>query len=81
MTKKGKPVEPSELKGIIDRIEDGRIAVVVLDDGQELHWPASRLPQGAREGIAIVLALAVDPEDTASRLERSKELLRDIFTE
>lgn len=67
------------MRGVIDRIEDGRIAVIILDDGQELRWPAALLPTGAREGAAIVLTLSVDEADTERRLKHSQELLDDIF--
>lgn len=69
------------LRGVIDRIEDGKVAVILLDDGQQLRWPSSRLPQGAREGSAVVLSLDIDVQDTERRLARTKELLKDIFTE
>lgn len=81
MTRERKPKSATEMRGVIDRIEDGRVAVIVLDDGQQLHWPASRLPRGAREGMAVTLALAIDVQDTARRLDRTKELLQDIFSE
>jgi len=72
--------QPS-IRGVIDRIEDGKVAVILLDDGQRLLWPASNLPAGAKEGAAIVLSLDIDVKDTERRLDRTKELLKDIFTE
>ncbi len=69
-----------ELRGVIDRIEAGKVAVIILDSGQEIHWPASRLPRGAKEGMAVVIRLEVDLEDTRKRLEQSQGLLDDVFS-
>ncbi|MCL4458950.1 MAG: DUF3006 domain-containing protein [Chloroflexi bacterium] len=69
------------LRGVIDRFEEGKWAVIVLDDEQQLIWPVSQLPPGAKEGSAIVLRITVDDEDTKRRRGRTEELLKDIFTE
>lgn len=81
MTRERKRRNGYQARGVIDRIEDRRVAVIILDDGQELHWNASQLPPGAKEGTAVVIALAIDVQDTAKRMERSRELLKDIFTQ
>lgn len=38
---------------ILDRIEDGRVAVLQDEDGRERTVPRSRLPADAREGDAL----------------------------
>ena len=45
--------EPA-LWGVIDSLEEGW-ALIALDDRQRLDWPRERLPQGAREGMAVRL--------------------------
>jgi len=53
-------------RGVIDRIE-GEQAVIVLEDGQRLLWPAGELPDGAAEGAAIVLTLALATDAETQR--------------
>lgn len=61
------------LRGVIDRYE-GDYAVLAFDDGQRLLWPREQLPAEAREGMAIVVALTVDPLGTEQRLARLASL-------
>ena len=65
------------LRGVVDRYE-GDYAVLVFDDGQKLLWPREQLPAGAREGLAVAIALTVDLMDTEQRSARLKGLLADI---
>ena len=65
------------LRGVVDRYE-GDYAVLVFDDGQRLLWPREQLPAGAREGVAVTIALTVDLMDTEQRSARLKGLLADI---
>ena len=65
------------LHGVVDRYE-GDYAVLVFDDGQKLLWPIEQLPAGAREGVAVVVALTVDLMDTEQRSSRLQSLRADI---
>jgi hypothetical protein len=65
------------LRGVVDRYE-GDYAVLVFDDGQRLLWPKKQLPTGAREGVAVAIALTIDLMDTRQRSTRLKVLLTDI---
>ena len=65
------------LRGVVDRYE-GDYAVLVFDDGQRLLWPREQLPAGAREGIAVAIALTVDLMDTEQRSAKLQGLLVDI---
>lgn len=65
------------LRGVVDRYE-GNYAVLVFDDGQRLLWPREQLPAGAREGVAVAIALTVNLMDTGQRSARLKGLLADI---
>jgi hypothetical protein len=53
------------VRGVVDRIE-GDLAVLVLDDGQQLNWPLAKLPADVRPGIAVVLSLAQAGETVIS---------------
>jgi hypothetical protein len=53
-------------RGVIDRIEDEQ-AVIVMEDGQRLLWPAGELPDGAAEGAAVVLTLALATDAETQR--------------
>jgi hypothetical protein len=65
------------LRGVVDRHE-GDCAVLVFDDGQRLLWPREQLPAGAREGVAVTIALSVDLMDTEQRSAKLQGLLADI---
>ena len=65
------------LHGVVDRYE-GDYAVLAFDDGQRLLWPSEQLPAGAREGVAVVVALTVDLMDTEQRSAKLQGLLADI---
>lgn len=72
-----------EERGVIDRV-DGEQAVIVLEDGQRLLWPTGELPDGAAEGTAVVLtlALAADAEtqrrrDQVAALQAQLNVKRD----
>ena len=64
----------SELRGVIDSLED-EVAIVVFDDDQRLDWPRRYLPQEAKAGDAVVVR--VDTPDEARwpcKAERSKRI-------
>ena len=65
------------LRGVVDRYE-GDYAVLVFDDGQRLLWPREQLPAGAREGVAVTIALSVDLMYTEQRSAKLQGLLADI---
>ena len=61
-----------EIPAVVDRIEDGRIAVLSLGDGKRtLDLPLSRLPEGTRDGDH--LRLAFDGEPSAQTLKSAVE--------
>ncbi len=53
------------MRGVIDRFE-GALAVIVLDDGQQLLWPRAALPALAQPGSAVRLHLVLPPPPEAS---------------
>lgn len=62
----------------IDRFE-ANLAVVRLDDGQEINIPKSELPSDAGEGARLVLNFGHEVEDEALRAERARQLLSDLL--
>lgn len=66
------------LRGIVDRLE-GAFAVVVTDQGHEVLWPASLLSEGAKPGMAVIVAMVTDFGDTERREAEVRDLLQDIF--
>lgn len=58
-------------KAVIDRIVDGRIAVVLVDD-EEYKYPAEKLPEGAGEGVWLqirinereITSVSIDQKET-----------------
>jgi hypothetical protein len=66
-------------RGVIDRIE-GEQAVIVLEDGQRLLWPAGELPDGAAEGMAVVLTLALAADaETQRRRDQASALQAQLL--
>lgn len=72
----------------IDRFEqspDGRVAVLIGDDGSQRDVPASQLPQGATEGTFVVPrsdgTYAADTEETARRRNRIQAKMNALFAD
>jgi hypothetical protein len=72
---------------VLDRIEDGRWALLEPEDGgPHLHTPREWLPSTAAEGDLIVaeapgdgsVRFRVDPEGTAARASRVRELREQL---
>lgn len=66
----GRVEEPAEVAAVVDRIEDGEVAVLSLGDGKRtLDLPLSRLPAGTAGGDH--LRLTFDGEPSAENLKRA----------
>ncbi len=63
---------------VVDRLEGGR-AVLVSDDGDQVCWPAEKLPPAARPGVVVRVGIWVDPEGSRDRKGRVQERLDDLF--
>ena len=52
-----------EVTAVVDRIEDGDIAVLILDDekGSQLDLALARLPAGTSDGDHLRLTFVLDP--------------------
>lgn len=62
----------------LDRIEDNDLAVLVTDDGQEIHLPKALLPGGAKAGDVLKCSLEVDPAATKALKDDAKALQQDL---
>lgn len=67
-------------KGVIDRIEENK-AVIKLDDGQQVIWPVSELPEGLTEGNNLRLVLYTAPDDTKNQEEMARAILNKILND
>ena len=65
------------MKATIDRIEEGKIAVLLLGDKGEfkLNLPLSLLPAGCKEGDVLNVSIERDPEATSQTKERITDLM------
>ncbi|ANU09050.1 hypothetical protein A1A1_06897 [Planococcus antarcticus DSM 14505] len=76
------------MKGILDRIEDGRYAVILVEGEElELVLPANRLPEGSQINAWFIigaengqLAVALDEETTRIKSEQAEELMARLRT-
>jgi hypothetical protein len=66
------------LSGIVDRFE-GRLAIIRTDDGQEIKWPISNLPEDAEAGAAIRLSLVISKSDQEEKENLAKKMLNEIL--
>jgi hypothetical protein len=66
------------LTGVLDRIEEDK-AIIRLDDGQEILWPKSKLPEESKEGEVIKIKLSTNRNDTEEREKIVKKLLEEIL--
>lgn len=72
---------------VVDRIE-GKIAVVVGDDGRSFGLPKRQLPTGCREGTVLRVEVrgdtidwsraVIDDAERRRRLEQARETLRHL---
>lgn len=71
-------------KAVIDRIEDGKIAVLFIgEEERRFNVPLNQLPRGVKEGDWLkielegqeILKADIDKEETAKRLQRIREKL------
>ncbi|MBI3626818.1 DUF3006 domain-containing protein [Candidatus Uhrbacteria bacterium] len=66
------------ISGHLARFE-GDLAIIKLDDGQELNWPKDKLPQDYKKGSVIKLYLSTNQNEDEERTKMAKTLLNEIF--
>lgn len=71
------------LRITIDRIDHdqqgNQLAVLILDDGQQLILPLERLPDGVSEGMVLSADLTVDDGETERRRSAVKRVQSRLF--
>jgi len=76
------------MKGILDRIEDSRHAVILVEEeGIELILPVNRLPEGSQINSWFTidaengqLMIALDEELSLAKSEQAEELMTRLRT-
>ncbi|MBT4722437.1 DUF3006 domain-containing protein [Candidatus Falkowbacteria bacterium] len=66
------------MKGIIDRIEEG-VAVIKLNNGEQINYPVDDLLFDIKEGDAIDLLITKNETNTIEAADDAKNFLNDIL--
>jgi len=76
MSDEGKQEKTKRVRAVVDRIEDGGTAVVLVgeDESVSVDLPASLLPAGAEGGSHLVITVKLDEGSRASAQGRIKAL-------
>jgi hypothetical protein len=69
-----------QIRAEIDRIEDGKMAVLLVgDDGKtQLDFPRALLPEGATDGDHLRITISIDKgsrDETAARVKKLQDKL------
>ncbi len=67
------------MKGFIDRIEDSRVAVIILEEGGEMLLPSDAFPFKIREGMHLKIEMSPDPESEKNAIERVRGLQQELL--
>lgn len=69
------------IHGVIDRIEDNEMAVILLgdDEAAQIDLPVSLLPQGATDGDHLRLTITLDEESRARAEDRIRQLQEELL--
>lgn len=72
------------MRGVLDRFEDGGVAVIIAEQaGREYHVPLRYLPEGSRQGMWFTLSIEdgrvvdieVDLTQAKERMDKAEELM------
>ncbi len=68
------------IHAVIDRIEDGDIAVVLLgdDNKQQIDLPVAFLPNGASDGDHLRISITLDKQTRAAAEENVKKMQDEL---
>jgi len=67
------------MKGIIDRIEDGKIAVVAVAGGGSMHIPIEQFNINIHEGMHFNIEFEIDSESEQKLKEEISDLQIDLL--
>ena len=77
---KAKRSSSERIHAVIDRIEDGEMAVVYLGETEEnqIDLPIAFLPDGAQEGDHLRITITLDKESRGQAEERIRKLQEEL---
>lgn len=67
------------MKGIIDRIEDGKIAVITITNGGVMHLPVEQLKFKAHEGAHLSIEIIQDQESEEKLRKKIKDTQQKLL--
>ncbi|MFC2060901.1 DUF3006 domain-containing protein [Elusimicrobiota bacterium] len=67
------------MKGIVDRIEDGNIAVIAIEGGGKIMIPVEQLDTGIYEGAHLDISMKLDPESEKEMKKEIMDLQRELL--
>ena len=81
MAEENKRKRSVELRGVIDRIEDNEMAVILLgeDEKMRVDFPVKLLPEGASDGDHLRIKIKLDDESRAKMQERIQNLQAELL--
>lgn len=69
-----------KLRVVIDRIEDGRLAVLEIEGvAGDFLWPAEFLPEGVHDGSILDFIIENNPEAEARQREKMRKLQDELL--
>ncbi|HEX8503428.1 MAG TPA: DUF3006 domain-containing protein [Pyrinomonadaceae bacterium] len=76
MSDEKKTARSKRTRAVVDRIEDGGVAVLHAgdDEGTKVELPASLLPEGAESGSHLVINVSLDETSRKESEDRVKAL-------
>jgi hypothetical protein len=68
------------IRAVVDRIEDGGVAVLLVGDDEQtrIDVPVSLLPDGVRDGDHLKISITTDKRSRASAEERVRKLQEQL---
>ncbi len=68
------------LRVVIDRIEDGRVAVLEIEGvAGDFLWPVEFLPEGVHDGSILDFTIKDNPEAEARQREKMQKLQDELL--
>ncbi len=69
-----------KLRVVIDRIEDGRLAVLEIEGvSGDFIWPTEFLPEGVHDGSILDFTVEDNPEAEARQREKMQKLQDELL--
>ena len=69
------------MKGVIDRIEDSKIAVIMISGGGSMMLPVEQIGFDVQEGSHLVIELTPDPDSRSDTQREIKEIQDRLLKE